>query len=248
MDEINTICPKCGQKISGPKDLEGQFVDCPFCESSFQFKKPKGNFFTSVKLEPKEGIWNKNYGCGTGIFIIFIFFIFIVLIGHFSSDREENSGPETQQSQTQQSQTQQSQTQQSQTQRSQTQQSIFRERQTVKIGKFYYHVDSSRWSDFIDGRVRPDSKFLYVLMTIQNGSNKPETIPEIQLLDQFGNTHESSIKTYRLDNYIRGNDLNPGVTKKGTIVFDVPNDRNYSLQIPTDYWESEFGYILLEPK
>ena len=74
-------------------------------------------------------------------------------------------------------------------------------------------------------------------------------IPPFKLVDDQNREYESSAEAVMIENSFDVLDsLNPDVTKQGYVVFDVPANRTYKLQLSGGFWSSETGYIRIEPK
>jgi len=78
-----------------------------------------------------------------------------------------------------------------------------------------------------------------VSITVRNNDTKARQIPPIKLVDEYGAEYQTSSKL-GLDNAIGILDsLNPDVTKRGNILFDVPKYRKYKLQLDGGFWSAE---------
>jgi hypothetical protein len=40
MNEIDFVCPHCGQELSAPAEYAGETIDCPACQQSFTVPAP----------------------------------------------------------------------------------------------------------------------------------------------------------------------------------------------------------------
>lgn len=74
--------------------------------------------------------------------------------------------------------------------------------------------------------VRADGKFIFVAVAVQNKQNTAITMnPSLfEILDTQGNVYSASEKSMEVDNDLFLAQINPGVTKVGQIVFDVPSN------------------------
>ncbi len=91
--------------------------------------------------------------------------------------------------------------------------------------------------------------FLFVELTIRNNDKKARTIPSFELIDENGAEYETTSKGWRVEGSIGVMDsLNPDVKKRGTIVFDVPQNRKYWLKVSGGYWSGDYDFIRITPK
>ena len=124
---------------------------------------------------------------------------------------------------------------------------------TVDIGYTTYTVWRSWWSSKLSENQyrdeKPNAMFLFVELSVRNEDKKPRTIPSFQLLDGNGAEYESSSKSWRVENSIGSLDsLNPDVQKRGVVVFDVPDYRDYRLKVSGGFWSSKYALIRLVPE
>jgi hypothetical protein len=107
-----------------------------------------------------------------------------------------------------------------------TQQNMY---QRFTVGYWNYRID-----DVKRGRTlgkgsfaqKADGQFVTVFLTVQNNDTTPSTLPQPVLKDGMGREHSSKM-VFGSD--LPGEDLtiatlNPGVSKSGYFIFDVPND------------------------
>jgi hypothetical protein len=77
------------------------------------------------------------------------------------------------------------------------------------------------------GRVeRADGKFIIVDLAIHNGQNTAITMNAslFEIVDSNGNVYSASEKSMEVEHDLFLAQINPGITKKGQIVFDVPEN------------------------
>ncbi|MBE0534529.1 MAG: DUF4352 domain-containing protein [Phycisphaerae bacterium] len=129
----------------------------------------------------------------------------------------------------------------------------FQQGETVRVEDLSYTVASSRWSsrltedDIFDEE--PDAMFLFVEMTVKNDGKKPAEIPEFALVDESGYEYaESEYSALAEGAILSFEKLNPGVTRQGCTVFDVPTGHQYKLQVSGGDWSREAAFIELSPK
>jgi Domain of unknown function (DUF4352) len=90
----------------------------------------------------------------------------------------------------------------------------------------------------------PDATYLFVDITVRNDDTKARSIAPFMLVDDKGSEYETSSNAWSVDGSIGVLDsLNPGVQKRGYIVFDVPRGKHYKLEISGGYWSSDKALI-----
>jgi RNA polymerase subunit RPABC4/transcription elongation factor Spt4 len=128
---------------------------------------------------------------------------------------------------------------------------VYAEGESVRIGSFVYSVNDSMWRSAIGGqynRQDANASFLVVEVSVTNSGNEGAMIPSLELTDNKKNDYESSSKSWVLDRSIGALDrLNPGVTKTGLVVFDVPMKEGYKLKAYAGTWSDEASLIKLSP-
>lgn len=114
---------------------------------------------------------------------------------------------------------------------------------TVSVGYTSYVIWSAKWVNKISDNTylneKPNANFLLVNITVRNNDKKARQIPPFKLVDEYGAEYQTSSKL-GLDNAIGILDsLNPDVSKRGNILFDVPKYRKYKLQLDGGFWSAE---------
>ena len=73
---------------------------------------------------------------------------------------------------------------------------------------------------------RPDGKFVLVTVAITNRQHDAITMTSslFEIIDSAGNVYSASEKSLELERSLFLNEINPGITKTGEIVFEVPED------------------------
>jgi len=127
---------------------------------------------------------------------------------------------------------------------------IYNEGDTVHIGYTTYVVWKCGWvvslPPYYDEKA--NAAFLLIDLTVRNDDTKPRSIPLFKLIDENGAEYEVCTKGLG-DQYIDVFDsLNPSVTKRGYIVFDVPTNHKYKLNVSGGYWSGGNALIVLSPK
>jgi hypothetical protein len=114
-------------------------------------------------------------------------------------------------------------------------------------------VACSWWSDklsdneFLDRR--PNAKYLFVWVGVENLDEKARMIPPLTLVDANGAEYEADSHGWAVKDSIGLiESLNPGVSKKGLVVFDVPEDREYRIRLSGGFWSIKDAYVELQPK
>jgi hypothetical protein len=131
---------------------------------------------------------------------------------------------------------------------------IFKEGKNVCLDEFCFTVWKSWWSDslgkdLILHSVKPDSKYLFIDMTIQNNDHRPRLIRNFQIVDQNGSTYELSSDSWLAEGSmgIYGK-INPSVSKRGIFVYDLPQNRQYYLKLISNMFRTNAAYVQLDPK
>lgn len=130
---------------------------------------------------------------------------------------------------------------------------VYKMGETVVVGYTAYAVWDAQWrrrlSDNPYLNEPPDASYLFVELAVMNRDRQARTIPPFKLVDEVGREHDTSAKAWRAQRSIGPlEELNPGVTKQGVVVFDVPRNHKYRLKVSGGYWSSDSGLIELTPK
>ena len=123
---------------------------------------------------------------------------------------------------------------------------------TVHVGYTSYAVWKAWFSQRLSSNPYmnepPDAAYLFVRMSIRNDDKKARMIPPLKLVDTEGNKYDESSNTDLADNGIGIlTSLNPGVTKTGVLVFDVPKNKQYRLKLSGGYWSGATAYVRIHP-
>lgn len=88
-----------------------------------------------------------------------------------------------------------------------------------------------------------NGEFLIFDVSVENVGNEADYINnEIYLIDNQGREFEQDDDAWiYLDDNLIFEELNPGLTKKGQIIFDVPENSNYKIGIKKSAWSSDFS-------
>jgi hypothetical protein len=121
--------------------------------------------------------------------------------------------------------------------------------ETVQVGVWSYEVTRVRWVSSIGSdytRELPDAKFLLVDLLIRNDDRTPSTLAPLKLIDAENREFDESSKGALLDgSFGLLKSVNPGVTSRGTVVFDVPEGK-YVLRVPGGFASHKSATIDLE--
>jgi len=125
--------------------------------------------------------------------------------------------------------------------------------ENVDVGYTRYSVRRAWYSDNLSSNEflneKPNGSFLFIELSVRNNDNEARTIPPFELVDRTGARYETSSNAWRVDGSIGLlESLNPGVSKRGFIVFDVPKGRKYMLDVSGGYWSSESARIRIDTK
>ncbi len=105
---------------------------------------------------------------------------------------------------------------------------------TVKVGYWTYRCNRAGRVPFVGHSQydleRADATFIAVDLTIENNDRTPSTFPPPKLIDSEGREYEESSKAFMLEGAFNiWKKLNPDVSSRGLILFDVPDGRKYTL-------------------
>ena len=94
----------------------------------------------------------------------------------------------------------------------------------------------------------PNAKYLFVNLSVVNNDTKARVIPPFKLVDDQGAEYEADARGFLLSGSIGLlESLNPSVGRLGFVVFDVPPDKNYRLELSGGFWSKESAFVKLEP-
>lgn len=127
---------------------------------------------------------------------------------------------------------------------------VYEQKEPVKTEYTMYKVINTWWSNKLSDKEyideQPKAIYLFIKLLVRNNADEVRTVPPFKLVDEEGETYESSNNAYMLDKAIGPIDqLNPGIEKQGVIVFDVPRNKNYKLKISGGYWSDEVALVNL---
>jgi len=126
---------------------------------------------------------------------------------------------------------------------------------SVKVGSFEYQIWGVRWSHTLSklgssyGDKPPDALFLSIDLNVENIDKQERTIPPFKLIDQEKREYGTSNKAWMAENALGIiASINPGVSKRGVIVFDVPKNNSYKLRVSGGYWSGASALFGVEPE
>mgnify|MGYP002625554638 CR=1 FL=1 len=115
---------------------------------------------------------------------------------------------------------------------------IYKIGQTIKVGNWSYTVNKKEWvSDSLVKSYNPifnqksEYSFLQISLTAKNEDTSSNFLPNVHLVDEKNNVfepanvHGEKVLVLGLD------EVNPSLSKKGLVIFDVPKDRKYRLKL-----------------
>ncbi len=231
------FCQKCGTEN---KD------DVKFCSKC-------GNDLKSTKVETeRKGITGKLGKMGIpgfrsgkswkmGLAFIGYFFIIMILLASISpNNSDKNASPSTPQAQN-----------------SKASQPTAKLGDKVIAGDFAYTFNDMTKSKQIGENVagtffgeKADGIFIILDVTIENMGKESNNIligSYVKILDDQGRTfeHNPTAEIYLKDDAFTFTQLQPGLPKRGKIVFDVPENINGKIELSTGLWSSDTKYVLL---
>ncbi len=120
---------------------------------------------------------------------------------------------------------------------------------TVRVGYFSYVVEGAKWLDHISSNPyqdkKPNAHWMGLFIMVRNDDRESRTIQPFQLVDRQGRVYDSSPVCLDEDTFGALDRLNPDVTQKGYVLFDVPDDRIYRLKVSGGFATGIEDYIAL---
>ena len=126
----------------------------------------------------------------------------------------------------------------------------YQRHESFKVGTMKYKVQGIEWREGLGNEYvgkTADSRYLLVSLLIKNEDKDNRSIPPFTLVDTAGNSYDQAAgdSMYLGDYAVIFDNLNPGVQKKGILVFDVPPDNHYNLVVSGGYWSGEEAQVKL---
>jgi TonB family protein len=119
------------------------------------------------------------------------------------------------------------------------------------IGYWTYLCNAARIMPAIatgqfDLKVPDGGAFVVIDITVRNNDKSSSTLPQFHLLDGQGNKYDASSKPMWEGRFFGPlEDLNPGVSKRGLVAFDVPPGRDYILQVSGGFESGKSSLVTL---
>ncbi len=128
---------------------------------------------------------------------------------------------------------------------------VYRTGEEFQVGYTAYRIDKAWWQDHLSKNQflnqPPNAAYLFVQLAIANADQKPRMVAPYKLIDERGAEHQPSANAWAVEGSIGVlESLNPGVTKNGFAVFDVPRGQKYKLVVSGGYWSTEDAMVELE--
>jgi hypothetical protein len=122
----------------------------------------------------------------------------------------------------------------------------------VKVGYMEYKVFDSWFTNQLSDKpyqnVSPDAQYLFVDIQMQNDDKEQRTVPEFKLVDESNAEYGTTDKAWGTEGSVGAfQDLNPGVAKRGFVIFDVPATHKYKLKVSGGFWATDEALIDLAP-
>jgi TonB family protein len=108
--------------------------------------------------------------------------------------------------------------------------------QQFSVGYWSYRCNNAYRTPFLGvgsySMEHANAEFVVVDITAQNNDTSSSTLPPFQLMDEEGRTYDSSSAGMLSQGFFSVlESLNPGVSKRGNIAFDVPPNRQYVMVV-----------------
>lgn len=94
---------------------------------------------------------------------------------------------------------------------------------SVSVGFFSYLVTKAWWREI------PGREFLFIEITARSNADNTHTVPPFVLFDDDRDAQYRRLLVGELGEFPQGLKLNPGVSRTGLLVFEVPRGRRYKL-------------------
>lgn len=121
--------------------------------------------------------------------------------------------------------------------------------QPFSTGYWSYICNGASRTPFLGDSIslqRANGVFVVVDLTVRNNDTSSSTLPRFQLVDGQGRRYDQSTAVMLSDRFFGVlESLNPGVTERRNIAFDVPPDRDYSLLVSGGIESDERAIVLL---
>lgn len=116
-----------------------------------------------------------------------------------------------------------------------------------RVGYTSYQVHSIQWSDAALAGQAPNAAYLAVEVSVKNEDREARIVPPFKLIDEAGAEYdESSNKIFMQESINLLENLNPGVTKRGWLLFDTPQNHTYKLKASGGFWSKDAALVPLK--
>ena len=127
---------------------------------------------------------------------------------------------------------------------------IYKMNETVTVGYTSYYVWDFEWKNEINlsfGKEIPNATYLIIDITARNDDKKPRTIPSFRLIDENGSEYEDTFVVGVNQQMGTLDSLNPTVSQRGKILFDIPRNHRYYLKVSGGFWSNDNALIQIIP-
>ncbi|MFC1744836.1 DUF4352 domain-containing protein [Candidatus Riflebacteria bacterium] len=127
-------------------------------------------------------------------------------------------------------------------------QKVYSQNEQVNVGYTSYKIWRVWRASSLSGlgELKPNISFLVIDITVRNNDKKERTVPPFHLIDENGAQYGvSNETTFVEESFGVLTSLNPGVSKKGWVIFDVPR-KKYKLKLSGGYWSGADAFIKLD--
>ena len=130
---------------------------------------------------------------------------------------------------------------------------IYKMGQGVKVGYLTFAAWNAQWHEKSSNNeylnVKPDSCYLLIEITLKNDSTRRKIKPLFILIGERGFSYEPSKKWYiGVGNLNDFEQLSPGVSRDGYIVFDVRKNLQYTLRVSASHRPNYYALVEIEPE
>lgn len=223
------LCPKCGFQVRS----EAQF--CEQCASPLHDSPSTLAPQDTAHVAGGTKTGNDRILVRAGLFLVVVGLIWLVHIGRSESPQQAKSSQQVGTSATSAVEVD-------------SPQPSFSLRQTVHVGYWSYVVWDTKWKRTIGSgylHKTADSMFLVANVTVRNDDRTASTLPPFELVDIKGREYaqrsviglDGSLASFKV--------VNPGVQVDGYIVFDVPEEGDYRLEVSGGFTSGQTALINL---
>ncbi len=122
--------------------------------------------------------------------------------------------------------------------------------QQFSVGYWTYDVHGAYWTPVLGSDLytmnQANGEFVVVDVTVRNNDTSSSTLPPFQLADDEGRTYDESSAGSLSPGYFSVlESLNPGVSKRGEVAFDVPPGRQYVLVLSGGFESGKQAFVSL---